>query len=480
MKSSVPKTFVRKYFPYLDLACIFLAFGISYLVLPYLKIFLSPYPEIPIPTMRSFSWILIIFVPLWFILMKIEGAYERLIDWSYLTIFGKMTKITLFGFAFSTLIMFLLKELGTSRLFMSTLSVFSYSLMTFSRMSFHLLMDRKKKRGDFSEQVILIGDGMSVSMFDNDILPKENERSLKIIGYVNTNSEDNATSLPQLGTLKDLKEVLNNRPVSQAIWILTKQNSDRFSEILKTCEQTGVTMRIIDRYLYENKEVASTYAWRTDSFAGFPSAYFTEINWSAEKEIAKRVFDLFFSSIALLVLSPLLCLIAAVIKLSSPGPVFYRRQLIGQYGKPFVVLKFRTMVENAHQLLENNSSLLAEYQKSLKIKNDPRVIGIGKILRKTSLDELPQFINVFKGEMSIVGPRMLGDIEWNKYGEAKAKVLSVKPGITGLWQVSGRHDVTFEERIRYDLLYINDWNVVMDLRIILKTIPALFNMRGAH
>jgi len=330
------------------------------------------------------------------------------------------------------------------------------------------------------EQVILIGDGSSVSMFDSEILPKENERSLEIIGYVNTNGESNVSPVPQLGALKDLGEVLNNKPVSQAIWILTKQNSDQFSEILKTCEQTGVTMRIIDRYLYENKEVASTYAWRTDSFAGFPSAYFTEINWSVEKEIAKRVFDLFFSGIALLMLSPLLGLIAVMIKMSSPGPVFYRRQLIGQYGKPFVALKFRTMVENAHQLLENDSNLLAEYRRSLKVRNDPRVTGIGKFLRKTSLDELPQFINVFKGDMSVVGPRMLGDIEWNKYGEVKAKVLSVKPGITGLWQVSGRHDVTFEERIRYDLLYISDWNVLMDLRIILKTIPALFNMKGAH
>jgi lipopolysaccharide/colanic/teichoic acid biosynthesis glycosyltransferase len=199
-----------------------------------------------------------------------------------------------------------------------------------------------------------------------------------------------------------------------------------------------------------------------------------------EKEIAKRIFDLFFSTIALLILSPLLGIIAMIIKLSSPGPVFFRRQLIGQHGKPFVALKFRSMVENAHELLQKDNNLLAEYQKSLKIKKDPRVTKIGNLLRKTSLDELPQFINVFKGEMSVVGPRMLGDIEWNKYGEAKAKVLSVKPGITGLWQVSGHHEVTFEERIQYDLFYINNWNLPMDLRIILKTVPVLFNMRAAH
>jgi exopolysaccharide biosynthesis polyprenyl glycosylphosphotransferase len=388
-----------------------------------------------------------------------------------------MAKIIIIGFALSTLMMFFIKELGMSRLFVSGLSLFSFSLMTFSRMIFRISMNRKRKRGDFTEQVILIGDGMSVSMFAKDILPEENERSLKVVGYVNTNNESNITNLLQLGFLKDLKEILNNGPVAQAIWILTKQNIDSFSEILKICEQTGTTLRIINGYFFD-KKVSSTYAWRNDFFAGVPSAFFIEGNWSAEKEIIKRTFDFFFSSISLLVLSPLFGLIAAMIKLSSPGPIFYRRQLIGQYGKAFVALKFRTMVENAHQLLQNDNNLLAEYKRSLKIKNDPRVTKIGKILRRLSLDELPQFINVFKGDMSIVGPRMLGDIEWNKYGEVKAKVLSVKPGITGLWQVSGRHRVTFEERIRYDLLYINNWNVVMDLRIMLKTIPILFKMRG--
>jgi len=138
------------------------------------------------------------------------------------------------------------------------------------------------------------------------------------------------------------------------------------------------------------------------------------------------------------------------------------------------------MKKNAHELLQNDNELLAEYKKSLKIKKDPRVTKIGKILRTLSLDELPQFINVLRGEMSIVGPRMLGDIEWNKYGEAKAKVLSAKPGITGLWQVSGGHDVSFEERIQYDLYYIHNWNIWMDLRIILKTIPALLKIRRQY
>ncbi len=475
MRSGVPKIFIRKYFPYLDLACIFLAFVFSYLMIPYLKIFLSPYPESPIPPVRSFSWILIIFVPLWFILMKIEDAYEKLINWSYLTIFGKMAEVSILGFAFSTLIMFFLKELGMSRLFMSTLSLISFGLMMSSRMMFRVSMNRSRRRGDSTEQVILIGNADSVSIFIKDILPDEDERFLNIIGYVSTHPEDRATSLPRLGYLKDLKEILNNQPVAQAIWILTKHDSGRFSEILKVCEETGTTLRIMDEYLF-TKGIDSTYAWRTDSFAGFPSAYFTEINWSAEKEIAKRVFDLFFSGIALLILSPLLGLIAMMIKMSSPGPVFYRRQLVGQHGKPFVALKFRSMVENAHELLKKDSHLLAEYQKSLKIKKDPRVTKIGSILRKASLDELPQFINVLKGDMSVVGPRMLGDIEWGNYGDAKAKVLSVKPGITGLWQVNGRHSVTFEERVKYDLYYIDNWSIRMDVRIILKTIPAMLNM----
>jgi exopolysaccharide biosynthesis polyprenyl glycosylphosphotransferase len=479
MKSTLPQTFVKKYFPYIDLASIFLAFCLTYIAMPHLKTLLSPYSELPIPSMRIFAWILIIFLPIWFILIKIEKGYHKLMDWSYLTILGKMVEITLLTFAFSTLSLFLLKEMGISRLFMGTLCVFSFTLTTFSRIAFRVYLQNAKKRGEFREKVILIGDEINIPAFANNVLSKETERSLEIAGYVSVDNMNSAIPFMPLGNLKDLNDVLNNNPVHQVIWISSEKSHEKFPEILQICEKAGTPLRIIEGFLLE-KKASSAYIWRNDFFAGFPSTYLTEVNWSAEKEITKRIFDLIFSSIALLLLFPLIGLIASLIILSSPGPVFFKRKLVGQHGKSFVALKFRSMKKNAHELLENDNELLAEYKKSLKIRKDPRVTKIGKILRMLSLDELPQFINVFRGEMSIVGPRMLGDIEWNKYGEAKAKVLSVKPGITGLWQVSGGHNVSFEKRIEYDLHYIHNWNIWMDLRIILKTIPALLKTRNKY
>lgn len=479
MKDSITKTMINRYFLYIDIASIFLAFRISYILLPYLIPYLSPFPEGILPSIRHFDLVLVIFAPICFILLKLEGAYEKLTGWSYLMILGKMTKITILSLAFSAMIMFLIKETGVSRLFMALMSFCFFILLSFSRIIALLIMNKKEARGDFTEKVILIGDGVSVSKCLTNILPKEREMLIEAVGYVSTDKTKNEIDLPQLGLLEDLKNLLNNMPISQAILILTKQNSDSLPKILAICEQTGTTLRVINEYLF-HKEAKSKYIWRNDFFADLPSMYATEVTWSTEKEVAKRVFDLFFSGVTILLLSPMLFLIALMIKLSSRGPVLYKRQLVGQHGKPFVALKFRSMTENAHELLETDAKLRAEYQESLKIKNDPRVTKFGRFLRKTSLDELPQFINVFKGEMSVVGPRMLGDIEWEKYGDVKAKVISVRPGITGLWQIHGRHEVTFEERIEYDLRYINNHNPVMDLAIILKTILVVFKMQGKH
>lgn len=454
-------------------------------MLHYLKPLISPSPEGPIPSIRVFVWILSFFIPIFIILLRIEDLYKILLKLSYFIIIWKMAKVALLSFAFSTLILFVLKELETSRLFLGSLVFTSFSLVAFTRIIFLLYLNYKKKHGEFIERVILIGNETDFASFPPDIISKKKDNPYNVIvGYVSINNEiDTAkkearfASLNHLGNIKDLKEILNNMPVDQVIWFSTKQNYDKFSEILKICEQTGTILRIINSYLF-TRDADSIYACKNDFIGGLPSIYFEEVNWSVDKEIAKRALDFILSCIILFVLFPVLCLIAGLIKVTSPGPVFYRRQLLGRNGKHFISYKFRSMKKNADELLQNDKNLLAEYKNSLKIKDDPRITKIGKILRKTRLDELPQFINVLRGEMSIVGPRMLGDIEWNKYGEVKAKVLSVKPGITGLWQVSGGHKVTFEERARYDLYYINNWRISMDLRIILKTIPLLLRMKG--
>jgi len=193
----------------------------------------------------------------------------------------------------------------------------------------------------------------------------------------------------------------------------------------------------------------------------------------------KRLMDLGVSLTLLLPLSPVMLLIAVLVKLTSPGPVLFRRSVQGLDGRPFDVLKFRSMVVNAHQLMAADPVLRAEYATNLKIRNDPRITRIGRVLRRTSLDELPQLLNVAAGDMSLVGPRMLGDIELARYGAQQAKVLSVKPGVTGLWQISGRHRTSFDDRVRLDMHYIDHWSLALDWQILVKTPLAVLSTAGA-
>jgi len=200
----------------------------------------------------------------------------------------------------------------------------------------------------------------------------------------------------------------------------------------------------------------------------------------------KDFLDIVASVTFLIIGFPIFLLIALLIKLSSSGPIFYFHKRLGKNNKYFNCVKFRTMYPESSDILENllekNDDIKREFEKNHKIKNDPRITPIGKILRKTSLDELPQFINVLRSEMSIVGPRPIVKEEINKYGDAFKKVSSIKPGITGLWQVSGRNNLTYRKRILLDLIYVENHNLLMDIRIIIRTIGVIIfpHDRGAY
>ena len=194
-------------------------------------------------------------------------------------------------------------------------------------------------------------------------------------------------------------------------------------------------------------------------------------------EFFKRLFDIVFSSAVLVICSPLYLLLAILIKLSSPGPVFYIQERIGKDYRPFRCIKFRTMVKNADVLMERimleYPELQREYEENFKLKDDPRVTPVGKFLRYTSLDEFPQFWNVLKGDMSVVGPRPLVPEELYKYGRHIGKILTIRPGITGLWQVSGRNDIPYERRVNMDVYYVNFRNWLLDFWVIIKTIGVI-------
>jgi lipopolysaccharide/colanic/teichoic acid biosynthesis glycosyltransferase len=194
----------------------------------------------------------------------------------------------------------------------------------------------------------------------------------------------------------------------------------------------------------------------------------------------KRFLDVVLAGSGLILLSPVFLLVALAVKFTTPGPILFRRAVYGREGRQFVMLKFRSMVDNAHEMLLRDANLLQNYTETLKIEDDVRITRLGRFLRRSSLDELPQLVNVLAGDMSLVGPRVLGDIELKRYGHLRHKILSVQPGLTGLWQVSGRQDTSFEERMALDEQYIDAWSLRQDLVILARTVFAVIGMKGAH
>ena len=218
-----------------------------------------------------------------------------------------------------------------------------------------------------------------------------------------------------------------------------------------------------------------------DGILGFATSHRLNMYWNLA---IKRLQDLLLVTLGGIIILPLLLVISILIKLTSKGPVLYGHKRMGQNGKFFTAYKFRSMVMDAEEklekVLETDPKLKEEWNANHKLKDDPRVTRIGKILRRTSFDEFPQLINILKGEMSLIGPRPVTEPEIEKYGENSLRVLTVKPGLTGLWQVSGRSDTDYSERVSYDLYYIQSWSVWLDLWIIYRTPGAILKGKGAY
>ena len=194
----------------------------------------------------------------------------------------------------------------------------------------------------------------------------------------------------------------------------------------------------------------------------------------------KRIIDCLISSIALILLLPIFLIIAIAIKLDSKGPIFFAHTRIGKNGKPIKIYKFRTMVVNAEELIKKfTPEQMKEYKENYKLNNDPRITKVGNILRKTSLDELPQLINIIKGDLALIGPRPVVNAELEKYGENASKFLSVTPGLTGNWAANGRSISAYEERMQLELYYVDNMSLKMDIEIFFKTIIAVIKREGA-
>lgn len=230
-------------------------------------------------------------------------------------------------------------------------------------------------------------------------------------------------------------------------------------------------MEVLDRKKIITQDVMLENVKKLDKTFNYKNAY----------GVIKRSLDVTLSAIAIITLSPIFLIIAAIIKLDSKGPVFFIHKRIGKDGKEIGIYKFRSMVQNAEDMIaEFTEEQKKEFRENYKLQDDPRVTKIGKILRKTSLDELPQILNILKGDLSIIGPRPVIKRELEKYENNKEKFLSVKPGLTGFWAANGRSDTTYSERVQMELYYIDHMSLKMDIKIFFKTIISVIKKEGAR
>jgi exopolysaccharide biosynthesis polyprenyl glycosylphosphotransferase len=279
---------------------------------------------------------------------------------------------------------------------------------------------------------------------------------------------------PVLGRLSDLGTILEDHVLDEIVFAVTRDRMNDLEDAIATCEELGVGVRICLDMFHSGPARMSV-----EDVAGLPTLALTRTPTSAVALAVKRVFDVAGSLAALLLLSPILAATALAVRLDSPGPVFFRQRRVGQNGRTFDMLKFRSMYADAEQRLESLRAFNEMSGPVFKMTNDPRISRVGRFIRRTSIDELPQFWNVLRGEMSVVGPRPPVPSEVKQYKRWQRRRLSVKPGITCTWQVSGRNEINFDQWMELDLAYIDNWSIWRDVSIVARTIPAVLKARGA-
>jgi exopolysaccharide biosynthesis polyprenyl glycosylphosphotransferase len=329
------------------------------------------------------------------------------------------------------------------------------------------------EQAGYRRRALLVGSGKHVEEVASALSSRARAR-VEIVGYISLQPRPR-NGLRSLGQLDDFPEVIDRERVQEVIIADPEFPQEHAVELVDICHRRGVTVQIapstieilLDRAEFQPGQTVPLFTLRPPVFEGIDFAL-------------KRTFDLVVATVSLLVLFPILLAIGIVVKLSSRGPAIYRSTRPGIGGKPFDCFKFRTMRERADQLQDDLEPLNEQSGALFKIRRDPRLTRIGRMLRRFSLDELPQLVNVVRGEMSLVGPRPLPMRDFERLEEWHKKRYLVLPGMTGLWQVSGRAELDFDDLVRLDFLYLERWSIALDLSILLKTIPAVLSRRGAY
>jgi len=354
-----------------------------------------------------------------------------------------------------------------------TALVFTTVMIALLRASYDVLTKDIFRVAGLRRRALLVGAGDDLAHLHATLGEGRSGIEYDFVGAIAPTQE--GVDLPVLGTLDDLNDVIGSREVDELIVPDTGFDEDQLLRIVDAAHRSGVKVRIApkttelltQRAEYVPGQGTPLFELRPPAFAG--------TDWAT-----KRAFDLVVSTLTVIVLLPLWLLIAAAIKFTSPGPIFYRDRRIGLGERQFGMLKFRTMVIDAADRQRELEAANEAGGALFKIRDDPRVTRVGRLLRRYSLDEAPQVLNVLWGEMSLVGPRPLPVRDYELLQDWHRKRYLVLPGMTGLWQISGRSSLTFDDLVRLDFYYLENWSVWLDITILAKTLPAVLSRRGAY
>jgi len=416
------------------------------------------------------------YIPIWIIVLSVRGAYTQFRTMTFFATLGIIIQTGVIAtFALGTLIFVLKLEL-TSRLFIGVFTAMTVLLLLIERAFMNRLLDRVHQLGYNQINLLIVGTGKRAREFIQTVDSHANW-GLRIIGLIDDEHGMFGKEIEGyrvLGRLQDIPFILHRKVIDRVIFVVPRLWLNRIDEAILACEREGIPTSIsMDLY---NLRIAKV---RQTNFSGFPLLEFETFAAKEWQLFAKRAFDIAFSLLMLAVLGPFLAILAVAIKLSSPGPVLFRQKRCGLNGRQFTLYKFRSMVDGAEIKRRELEKMNEMDGPVFKIKRDPRVTPLGRIIRRLSIDELPQLFNVLAGHMSFVGPRPPLAVEVEMYKLWQRRRLSLKPGLTCIWQVSGRNKISFERWMEMDLEYIDNWSLWLDFKIMSKTILVVLFGYGA-
>ena len=374
---------------------------------------------------------------------------------------------------------YLVEAFTFSRIYMLLLFILSMAFLVISRFLLLSVTQRLIGKLNLYSNTLIIGLDSDVKRIENTVNRNPGE-SFNIIGYVDDRKSIKAKASKYsdcriLGSLDNLKEIVLNNKIQR---IIISSKKYKYFEILDILEELkGLDVLVL---MFPGYFEFSIRRMSMRDVSGIPLIHISNIGFYGINLFYKNLIDYILGSILFIIFIPLYLIVAVLIKANSKGPVFYKQKRYTKDFKEFYMYKFRTMYQDADKKVKE----LRKYSRTggpiFKMKRDPRITSIGRFLRRFSIDEFPQIINVLKGELSLVGPRPPIPEETEKYEDWYKKRLNIKQGLTGLWQVSGRSDLNFEEMVKLDLYYIQNWSVGLDLRILLKTIPTVLSGKGSY